>query len=212
MDEDQRQVGESEPGDDDTSPEVTAVRRTTVGTDPGPPPDDEVVVLDEDATGAMEAPPDDHGPEDRQLDLDELEEEPEEPRPVLRMPSYAQGGDDLDAWSSFATSGPRWRDQPRRWEEEDEARTSVPAGGRRRRSEEGGRRRRRWAEPPRPEAEAGTPDAEELDEEEGLTSVGRHPSEDVPTDRGPAPVPDDDTDAERRFFGDRSSADRKSVV
>jgi phosphatidate cytidylyltransferase len=206
MDEDQRQVGGFEPGDDETSPEVTAVRGTNVGTDPGPPPhDDEVVVLDEDATGAMEVPPDDDGPEDLQLDLDELEEEPEEPRPVLRMPSYEQGGDDLDAWSSFATSGPRWRDQPRRWEEEDEARTSVPAGGRRR-SEEGGRRRRRWAEPPRPEAEAGGPDADEVEEGEGLTSVGRHPSEDVPTDRGPAPVPDDDTDAERRFFGDRSSA------
>src|SRR4051794_28416803 len=103
MDEDQRQVGGFEPGDDDTSPEVTAVR-APVGTDPGPPPEDEeVVVLDEDATGALEVGEADEEPDDLQLDLDDLEEEPE--RPVLRMPSYEQGGDDLDAWSSFATSG-----------------------------------------------------------------------------------------------------------
>src|SRR5215211_3404301 len=136
MDEDQRQVGGPEPGDDDTSPEATAIRGTTVGTDPGPPPDDdEVVVLDEDATGAIDAPEVADEPDDLRLDL---EEEP--PRPVVRMPSYEQGGDDLDAWSSFATSGPRWKDQPRRWQEEDEARTSVLAGGGRRRgTEEGGR-------------------------------------------------------------------------
>ena len=93
------------------------------------------MVLDEDATGAVEVADDLEDPEDpEELHLD-LDEEPEQP--VLRLPSYEQGGDDLDAWSSFATSGPRWRDQPRRWEEEDEARTSVMAGGRRRRSEGG---------------------------------------------------------------------------
>jgi CDP-diglyceride synthetase len=210
MDEDQRQVGGFEPGDDDTSPEVTAVR-ASVGTDPGPPLDEEeVVVLDEDATGALEVGEADDEPDDLQLDLDDLEEEPE--RPVIRMPSYEQGGDDLDAWSSFATSGPRWRDQPRRWEEEDEARTSVLAGTRRRRTEEPGRRRRRWAEaaPPGADAPTATEAAAEdpvADEDAELTSVGRHPSEDVPTDRGPAPVPDDeDTAAERRFFGERTSA------
>ena len=205
MDEDQRQVGGFEPGDDDTSPEVTAVRGATVGTDPGPPPDDaEVVVLDEDATGALDVTIADEEPEDLRLDLDDEVEE--DPRPAIRMPSYEQGGDDLDAWSSFATSGPTWRDQPRRWEEEDEVRTSVLAGGRRRRSEEGPRRRRRWAEATRPAAEAGSPETD--DEAEELTSVGQHPSEDVPTDRGPAPVPDDEdaTAAERQFFGERSSA------
>ena len=57
MDEDQRQVGGFEPGDDDTSPEVTAIRRASVGTDPGPAPEDQVVVLhdvEEDATGALD--------------------------------------------------------------------------------------------------------------------------------------------------------------
>jgi phosphatidate cytidylyltransferase len=206
MDEDQRQVGGFEPGDDDISPEVTAVRGATVGTDPGPPPgDEEVALLDEDATGAMDVTLADEEPDDLRLDLDDEVEE--DPQPVFRMPSYEQGGDDLDAWSSFATSGPHWRDQPRRWEEEDEVRTSVLAGGRRRRSEEGGRRRRRWAEATRPAAEADAPEAGEVDEDQELTSVGRHPSEDVPTDRGPAPVPDDDEDtaAERQFFGERSA-------
>src|SRR3712207_1964133 len=98
MDEDQRQVGGFEPGDDDTSPEVTAVRSTSVGTDPGPAPEDEVVVLDdvdEDATGALDVTvTDDDDAEDLQLDLDDLEEEPV--RPVVRLPSYEQGGDDLD--------------------------------------------------------------------------------------------------------------------
>src|SRR5918997_1953712 len=151
MDEDQRQVGGFEPGDgdDDTSPEVTTVRGTSLGTDPGPVPEDEVVVLDEEATGTVEV---EGEPDDLRLDLDE---EPEVPQ--ARLPSYEQGGDDLDAWSSFATSGPRWRDQPRRWEEEDEARTAVVAGGRRRRPEEAGRRRRRWAEAARPAAEAADP-------------------------------------------------------
>jgi phosphatidate cytidylyltransferase len=180
MDEDQRQVGGFEPGDDDTSPEVTAVRGTTVRTDPGPPPDDEVVVLDEDATGVVEVA--DEGEEDLRLDLDE---EPQ--HAAVRMPSYEHGGDDLDAWSSFATSGPKWRDQPRRWEEEDEVRTSVLAGGRRRRSEEGGRRRRRWAEASRPAPETAGPDAGE--EEDVTSSEARHPSE----ERAPIPsTPEED--------------------
>jgi phosphatidate cytidylyltransferase len=160
MDEDQRQAGGFEPGDDDTSPEVTTVRGTSLGTDPGPVPEDEVVVLDDEATGTVEV---EGESDDLRLDLDD---EPEVPQ--ARMPSYEQGGDDLDAWSSFATSGPRWRDQPRRWEEEDEVRTAVLAGGarrgRRREESGGGRIRRRWAEASRPSA-AERPDVDEPEDE-----------------------------------------------
>jgi phosphatidate cytidylyltransferase len=177
MDEDQRQAGGFEPGDDDTSPEVTTVRGTSLGTDPGPVPDDEVVVIDEEATGTVEV---EGEQDDLRLDVDD---EPEVP--AARMPSYEQGGDDLDAWSSFATSGPRWRDQPRRWEEEDEVRTAVLAGGARRgrqREEGGGRIRRRWAEATRPSA-AERPDVDEAGEEAteaaeaGLESEAPAPSE-----------------------------------
>jgi CDP-diglyceride synthetase len=207
MDEDQRQGGGFEPGDDDTSPEVTAVRSSSVGTDPGPAPEDEVVVLheaDDDATGALDVSDAEDDPEDLQLDLDDLEEEPV--RPVVRLPSYEQGGDDLDAWSSFATSGPRWRDQPRRWEEEDEARTAVVAGGRRRRPEEAGRRRRRWAEGTRPAPEAAGAEGPPSAEDEARGPEGRHPSEQPAPAPEPEPeassaIPDDDTAAGRQFFG-----------
>jgi phosphatidate cytidylyltransferase len=194
MDEDQRQAGGFEPGDDDTSPEVTTVRGTSLGTDPGPVPDDEVVVLDDEATGTVEV----QGESD-DLRLD-LVEEPEVPQ--ARMPSYEQGGDDLDAWSSFATSGPRWRDQPRRWEEEDEVRTAVLAGGARRgrRREEGGRIRRRWAEAARPSA-AERPDVEdaELGSEAAASRIGdeappapsteARPVDERPTAAEPPPPP-----------------------
>jgi phosphatidate cytidylyltransferase len=190
MDGEQRQVGGIEPGDDDTSPEVTAVRRATVGTDPGAGSGDEVVVVDDDATGALDRPT--HDDEDPRLDLD-LDAEPAPP--VVRLPSYEQGGDDLDAWSSFATSGPRWRDQPRRWEEQDEARTSVlTSGGRRgRRAEEGGRRRRRWADPaPAPAAAADGPEADEEPTAAGRPGperAGAAPEVVEPTDRPRAAEP-----------------------
>jgi CDP-diglyceride synthetase len=192
MDEDQRQAGGIEPGDDDTSPEVTTVRGTSLGTDPGPVPEDEVVVLDDEAAGTVEV----EGEQD-DLRLD-LEDEPEVP--VARMPSYEQGGDDLDAWSSFATSGPRWRDQPRQWEEEDEVRTSVLAGGARRgrRREEGGRIRRRWAETTRPSA-AERPDAEDPEvepesprariEDEAPAPAEARPAEERPMAAEPPPPP-----------------------
>jgi len=47
--------------------------------------------------------------------------------PTGEVPRILPGGDeepaddDLSAWSSFATSGPRWRDQPGDWDEEDDS-------------------------------------------------------------------------------------------
>jgi phosphatidate cytidylyltransferase len=38
---------------------------------------------------------------------------------VPRIVPEGEGDDDLDAWSSFATSGPRWRDQASDWDEAD---------------------------------------------------------------------------------------------
>lgn len=35
------------------------------------------------------------------------------------VPEGVEGDDDLEAWSSFATSGPRWRDQAGDWEDAD---------------------------------------------------------------------------------------------
>jgi phosphatidate cytidylyltransferase len=71
------------------------------------------------ASAAAGGPPNDD-PSERTAphDLPHWSEPPSGDNPRV-LPEDAEGDDDLGAWSSFASSGPRWRDQPADWEEAD---------------------------------------------------------------------------------------------